>query len=73
MQASASLLAGQVSSGTVETLNEANRLLRFAKGTPMSASSTRPFVPLQDLRLVCSFDAAFGVRRDGASKEDTSR
>ena len=32
LQASASLLAGQVSSGTVETLNEANRLLRFAKG-----------------------------------------
>ena len=68
LQASASLLAGQVSSGTVETMNEANRLLRFAKGNSDVCLEYQAIGPLDDLRLVCSFDAAFGVRRDGASQ-----
>ena len=68
LQASASLLAGQVSSGTVETMNEANRLLRFAKGNSDVSLEYKAMCPLEDLRLVCSFDAAFGVRRDGASQ-----
>ena len=68
LQASASLLAGQVSSGTVETMNEANRLLRFAKGNSDVCLEYQAICPLDDLRLVCSFDAAFGVRRDGASQ-----
>ena len=68
LQASASLLAGQMSSGTVETLHEANRLLRFAKGNSDVSLHYGPICSLADLRLVCSFDAAFGVRKDGASQ-----
>ena len=68
LQASASLLAGQLSTGTVETINEANRLLRFAKSNADVSLDYKAICPLEDLRLVCSFDAAFGVRRDGASQ-----
>ena len=68
LQASASLLAGQVSAGNVETLNEANRLLRFAKANSDVKLEYKAICPLEDLRLVCSFDAAFGIRRDGASQ-----
>ena len=68
LQASASLLAGQVSTGNVETLNEANRLLRFSKANSDVSLEYKAICPLEDLRLVCSFDAAFGVRRDGASQ-----
>ena len=68
LQASASLLAGQVSTGNVETLNEANRLLRFAKANSDVKLEYKAICPLEDLRLVCSFDAAFGIRRDGASQ-----
>ena len=67
LQASASLLAGQLSTGTVETINEANRLLRFAKSNADVSLDYKAICPLEDLRLVCSF-AAFGVRRDGASQ-----
>lgn len=66
LQASASLLAGQMSSGTVETINEANRLLRFAKSNADVSLNYKAMCSLADLRLVCSFDAAFGVRKDGA-------
>ena len=68
LQASASLLAGQLSTGNVETINEANRLLRFAKSNADVSLEYGAICPLEDLRLVCSFDAAFGVRRDGASQ-----
>ena len=68
LQASASLLAGQMSSGTVETLNDANRLLRFAKSNSDVSLEYKAICPVADLRLVCSFDAAFGVRKDGASQ-----
>ena len=54
LQVSVSLLAGQLSTGTVETIHEANRLLRFAKSkADVSLESVRWKIPVWFAVLIC--------------------
>ena len=68
LQASTSLLCGEMSAGNSSTLMEANRLLRFAKTNSDVHLRYAPIGSLEDLRLSCMFDAAHGVRHDGSSQ-----
>ena len=61
LQCSTSVLSGQVTRATVNTVLECNKLLRFAKSTKMSASTS-------ELQLLCFFDAGFTARSDGSSQ-----
>ena len=68
LQASTSLLSGEMSSGLSSPLLEANRLLRFAKSNSDVHLRFPPLGDLKDLRITCMFDAALGVRHDGSSQ-----
>eukprot|EP00435_Cladocopium_sp_Y103_P040458 s157_g11.t1 len=68
LQASTSLLSGQLSAGFIKSIMDANRLLRFAKTNSDVALCYERLGDPQDLRLVTMVDAAFGVRRDGTSQ-----
>ena len=68
LQCSASLLAGQMSTGLVKSITDANKLLKFAKENSDVALRYSYLDEPQNLRLVCMFDAAFCVRRDNASQ-----
>ena len=68
LQCSTSLLAGQVSAGLVKSIQDANRLLKFAKLNADVALCYERLCEVQDLRLVTMVDAAFGIRRDGSSQ-----
>ena len=68
LQWSTSLLAGQLSAGLVKSIQDANRLLKFAKLNSDVSLCYEHLCCLEDLRLVTMVDAAFGIRRDGSSQ-----
>ena len=68
LQCSTSLLAGQLSAGLVKSIQDANRLLKFAKLNSDVSLCYEHLCCLEDLRLVTMVDAAFGIRRDGSSQ-----
>ena len=68
LQASTSMLAGDVSKGLASTVFEANKLLNFAKANADVGLSFEPLGPLSDWRLVTAFDASFCGRADGTSQ-----
>ena len=68
LQASTSLLSGEMSTGLSSPLIEVNKLLRFAKSNSDVHLRFPPLGRLEDLRLTCMFDAALGVRHDQASQ-----
>ena len=68
LQASTSLLSGDMSSGTSGPLLKANRLLRFAKSNSDVHLRFARLGDLKDMRITCMFDAALGVRHDGSSQ-----
>ena len=65
---STSLISGAMSAGLVKSIFDANRLLRFCKENADVGAKYEPLGPVDGLRLVCMFDAAFGVRRDSSSQ-----
>ena len=68
LQCSTSLLASNISAGLVQSLQEANKLLKFAKNNSDVKLCYEPLGAVDSLRLVCQFDAAFGIRRDYSSQ-----
>ena len=68
IQASTSLLSGEMSTGLSAPLLEANKLLKFSKANSDVHLKFNPLGELKDLRLSCMFDAALGVRHDGSSQ-----
>ena len=68
IQCSTSLISGSMSAGLVKSIMDANRLLRFCKENADVGAKYEPLGPIGGLRLVCMFDAAFGVRRDSSSQ-----
>ena len=68
LQCLTSLLAGQLSAGLVKSIQDANRLLKFAKLNADVSLCYEHLCGLEDLRLVTMVDAAFGIRRDGSSQ-----
>ena len=68
IQASTSLLSGEMSTGLSAPLLEANKLLKFSKANSDVHLKFNPLGELKDLRLSCMFDAALGVHHDGSSQ-----
>ncbi|CAJ1404806.1 unnamed protein product [Effrenium voratum] len=68
IQCSASILSGEVGTGTNMTINEANRALKFAKDNSDVTLQYRHIGNLADLRLVTMTDAGFASRSDGSSQ-----
>eukprot|EP00435_Cladocopium_sp_Y103_P047602 s1999_g14.t1 len=68
LQASTSMLAGDVSKGLASTVFEANKLLKFAKLNSDVGLVFSPLGDMQDWRLVTAFDASFCSRADGTSQ-----
>ena len=68
VQCSTSLISGSMSAGLVKSIVDANKLLRFCKENADVGARYEPLGELSGLRLVCMFDAAFGVRRDSSSQ-----
>ena len=66
LQCSISLLIGQLSAGLVKSIQDANRLLKFAKLNSDVFLCYEHLCGLEDLRLVIMVDAVFGIRRDGS-------
>ena len=65
LQASTSLLSGQVGRATGQTLADANRLLKFAKENSDIGLTYEHIGEASQLRLVCFFDAAVATRAAG--------
>ena len=57
-----------VNHGTVQTLADCNRLLKFAKEHKDAGLCYNHLGPAEQLRLVCFFDAGFSSRADGTSQ-----
>ena len=68
VQCSTSLISGSMSAGLVKSIVDANKLLKFCKENADVGARYEPLGELSGLRLVCMFDAAFGVRRDSSSQ-----
>eukprot|EP00913_Durusdinium_trenchii_P003738 g3460.t1 len=68
LQCSTSLLAGQISKATVQTVLDCNRLLKFAKDNKDVGLQYRHIGHPSELRLLCFFDAGFSTRNDGSSQ-----
>ena len=68
IQCSTSLISGSMSAGLVKSIVDANKLLRFCKENADVGAKYEPLGDVNQLRLVCMFDAAFGVRRDASSQ-----
>ena len=68
VQCSTSLISGSMSAGLVKSIVDANKLLKFCKENADVGVRYEPLGELSGLRLVCMFDAAFGVRRDSSSQ-----
>ena len=68
IQCSTSLISGSMSAGLVKSIVDANKLLRFCKENADVGARYEPLGAVDQLRLVCMFDAAFGVRRDASSQ-----
>ena len=62
------MLASQLGTGLVKYIQDANRLLKFAKLNSDMSLNYEYLGPVGELRLVTMFDAAFCVRRDSASQ-----
>ena len=61
-------LAAHVNHGTVQTLADCNRLLKFAKEHKDAGLCYNHLGPAEQLTLVCFFDAGFSSRADGTSQ-----
>ena len=60
---------GQVSRAKVSTLQETNKLLRFAKAnSDVGTDFVKVADSLSDIAFICMTDAAWGVREDGGSQ-----
>ena len=68
LQCSTSLLAGQVTSATLQTVAECNKLLKFAKENKDLGLCYNHLGPSEKMRLLCFFDAGFSARLDGSSQ-----
>ena len=69
LSASVSLVAGDVTKGTIKSLQELNKTLRFAKQTSdVRLNMTQVIDGIDDLCFVCFSDAAYGARSDGSSQ-----
>ena len=68
LQAHISLMAGQVSGGTVSTLEEANKALRFAKYNADISLEYRHLGAPEDTAFVAFSDASFASRSDLSSQ-----
>ena len=68
LQGSTSILSGQVSKATNQTLMDCNKLLKFSKDNSDVGLVYEHLGEVQDLRLLCFFDAAFATRTDGSSQ-----
>lgn len=69
LQASVSILMGQVGKATVNTLQETNKLLRFAKSnSDVGIDLIKAADSLDSVAFVVMTDAAWGVRSDGGSQ-----
>ena len=68
IQCSTSLISGAMSAGLVKSIVDANKLLRFCKENSDVGAKYEPRGSVDQLRMVCMFDAAFGVRRDASSQ-----
>lgn len=69
LSASVSLLAGDVTKGTIKSIQELNKTLRFAKqSSDVSLKMTKVLKGIEDMCFVCFSDAAYGARSDGASQ-----
>ena len=68
LQCSASLMAAHVSNATLQTVQDCNRLLKFAKENKDIGLVYNHLGPAEKLRLLCFFDAGFSTRLDGSSQ-----
>ena len=68
LQRSTSLLSGLVNKGTIQTLMDTNRLLKFAKENKDIGLTYNHIGECESLRLLCFFDAGFSTRNDGSSQ-----
>ena len=68
LQCTTSMLSGQITKATVQTMHECNRLLRFAKENKDVSLSYNHLCHPDELQLVCFFDAGFTARCDGSSQ-----
>ena len=68
LQCSTSMLAGQITKATVQTLHECNRLLKFAKENKDVSLHYNRLCHPDELQLLCFFDAGFTARTDGSSQ-----
>ena len=69
LSASISLIAGDVTKGTIKSIQDLNKTLRFAKqSSDVHLNMTKVIDGTDDLCFICFSDAAFGARSDGASQ-----
>lgn len=68
LQCSVSILTASSSKGYVKSLQEANKLLKFAKENSDVGLRYRHIGDIKDLRLVAMTDASFASRGDGSSQ-----
>ena len=68
LQSSTSLLSGHVTKACLQTVSDTNRLLRFAKEHADVGLHYEHLGTVDELSMVCFFDAAFAARSDGASQ-----
>ena len=68
LQCSTSMLASQLGTNLVKCIQDANKVLKFAKENSDVALRYEYLGPVEELRLVTMFDAAFCVRRDSSSQ-----
>ena len=68
LQSSTSILSGYVNKACLQTVADTNRLLRFAKEHADVGLHYAHLGPVEELRMVCFFDAAFATRSDGSSQ-----
>ena len=68
LQAHVSLLAGEISTATTKTLEEANKTLRYAKANSDVGLDYRYLGAKEDMAFVAFSDASFACRKDLSSQ-----
>ena len=68
LQRTTSMLSGQITKATVQTMHECIGLLKFAKENKDVSLSYNHLCHPDELQLVCFFDAGFTARCDGSSQ-----
>ena len=68
LQGSTSLLSGCISKACTQTMMDCNRLLKFAKENSDVGLVYDHLGAVQELRLLCFFDAAFATASDSSSQ-----